>query len=109
MSLHLFHPPPTSFCADGEERSLGLVIAYEDGRVELLSAHLSSLDKPYDAKMTASTSKSKGMSMNPWKLRWSGKGHNEAIMASAMDSLGRRGWSVSADHRLVRYEFDLVS
>ncbi|KGB79303.2 WD-repeat protein [Cryptococcus deuterogattii R265] len=108
MSLHLFHPPPTSFCADGEERSLGLVIAYEDGRVELLSAHLSSLDKPYDAKMTASTSKSKGMSMNPWKLRWSGKGHNEAIMASAMDSLGRRGWSVSADHRLVRYEFDLV-
>lgn len=30
-------------------------------------------------------------------------------MASAVDSLGRRGWSVSADHRLVRYEFDLVS
>ncbi|KIR58390.1 WD-repeat protein [Cryptococcus bacillisporus CA1873] len=108
MSLHLFHPPPTSFCADGEERSLGLVIAYEDGRVELLSAPLSSLDTPYDAKMTASTSTSKGMSTNPWKLRWCGKGHNEAIMASAVDSLGRRGWSVSADHRLVRYEFDLV-
>ncbi|ADV25638.1 WD-repeat protein [Cryptococcus gattii E566] len=108
MSLHLFHPPPTSFCADEEERSLGLVIAYEDGRVELLSAPLSSLDTPFDAKMTTSTSTSKGVSVNPWKLRWSGKGHNEAIMASAVDSLGRRGWSVSADHRLVRYEFDLV-
>lgn len=30
-------------------------------------------------------------------------------MASAVDSRGRKGWSVSADHRLVRYEFDLVS
>lgn len=77
--------------------------------MELLSAPLSSLDTPYDAKMTASTSTSKGMSTNPWELRWCGKGHNEAIMASAVDSLGRRGWSVSADHRLVRYEFDLVS
>lgn len=109
MSLHLFHVPSIDLCAGEEERSLGLVIAYEDGRLELLSAPLTSLDTPYDAKMAASTSTSSGANRNPWKLRWSGKGHNEAIMASAVDGRGGRGWSVSADHRLVRYEFDLVS
>ncbi|OXB33916.1 WD-repeat protein [Cryptococcus neoformans] len=107
MSLHLFHVP-INLSAGEEERSLGLAIAYEDGRLELFSAALSSLDTPYDAKMTVHNSTTNGANQNPWKLRWNGKGHNEAIMASAVDSRGRRGWSVSADHRLVRYEFDLV-
>lgn len=108
MSLHLFHVP-INLSAGEEERSLGLAIAYEDGRLELFSAALSSLDTPYDAKMTMHNSTTNGANQNPWKLRWNGKGHNEAIMASAVDSRGRKGWSVSADHRLVRDEFDLVS
>lgn len=107
MSLHLFHAP-INLSAGEEERNLGLAIAYEDGRLELFSAVLSSLDTPYDAKMTVHNSTTNGANQNPWKLRWNGKGHNEAIMASAVDSRGRRGWSVSADHRLVRYEFDQV-
>nr|ODN91015.1 WD-repeat protein [Cryptococcus depauperatus CBS 7855] len=93
MSLHLFFPPPSS----SDEELVGLVVAYEDGRLEVFSAPISSLEQQYDARLSQRP--------NPWTVRWSGKGHNEAIMAAGVDSNGSRAWSVSADHRLVRYEF----
>ncbi|WVQ73498.1 hypothetical protein IAR50_003070 [Cryptococcus sp. DSM 104548] len=97
MSLHLFSPTSTS---DSTEEQLGLMITYESGHTAILSTSSSSLSEVYDARMSKRP--------NPWDCRWMGKGHNEAIMAGTCDSRGRRGWTVSADHRLVRYEFDKV-
>ncbi|ODN74132.1 hypothetical protein L202_07586 [Cryptococcus amylolentus CBS 6039] len=97
MSLNLFLPNPSSIST---EEQVGLMITYESGHSAILSTPASSLSEVYDARMSKRP--------NPWDCRWMGKGHNEAIMAGTCDSRGRRGWTVSADHRLVRYEFDQV-
>ncbi|WVF68720.1 hypothetical protein IAT40_003492 [Kwoniella sp. CBS 6097] len=96
MSLHLRHRQSTS--------SLTLSIGYEDGRVEL---YRSSVDldniltsQPFDARMSSGP--------NPWEMVWKGKGHNEAVMGMDVDKQARYGWSVSADHRLVRFDFAKV-
>ncbi|WWC62940.1 uncharacterized protein I303_105538 [Kwoniella dejecticola CBS 10117] len=94
MSIHLRHIPDTS--------TLTLSIGYEDGRVELFTSTLDSISELYDARMP-STSKD-----NPWTLRWTGKGHNEAIMGMDVDKQSRYAWTVSADHRLVRYDLEKV-
>ncbi|WVQ96250.1 hypothetical protein IAU59_003354 [Kwoniella sp. CBS 9459] len=94
MSLHLRHHPSTS--------SLTLSIGYEDGRVELYRSSLDaiSISQPFDARMSSGP--------NPWKLAWKGKGHNEAVMGMDVDQQCRFVWSVSADHRLVRYDLGKV-
>ncbi|WVW85056.1 hypothetical protein I302_107092 [Kwoniella bestiolae CBS 10118] len=94
MSIHLRQIPSTS--------QISLAIGYEDGRVELYLSSLKSIDSVYDARMSSSPEN------NPWKMFWRGKGHNEAVMGMDVDRYSRYGWSVSADHRLVRYDFGRV-
>ncbi|WVR06632.1 hypothetical protein IAU60_003664 [Kwoniella sp. DSM 27419] len=92
MSLHLRARPGIG--------RLTLSIGYEDGRVELFRSTLASLTEPYDSKLSRRE--------NPWQLAWSFNGHNEAVMGMDVDKTGRYGWTVSADHRLVRYDFGMV-
>ncbi|OCF37004.1 hypothetical protein I316_00908 [Kwoniella heveanensis BCC8398] len=91
MSLHLRNHPSTS--------SIALAIGYEEGRVELYRSSLDDLSAlhAYDARVSSGP--------NPWQMIWKGKGHNEAVMGMDVDQQTRYGWSVSADHRLVRYDF----
>ncbi|WVQ84395.1 hypothetical protein IAT38_006547 [Cryptococcus sp. DSM 104549] len=110
MSIHLFIPPPPTLPDDPTPRRaegtiLGLAIGYEDGRVELLSCPLESLGTQFDARVERGKGKD---GRKVWEMLWRGKGHNEAIMAMAVDREGGRGWSVSADHKLVRYDFSQV-
>ncbi|WRT68100.1 uncharacterized protein IL334_005075 [Kwoniella shivajii] len=92
MSLHVRYLHSTS--------QVSLSIGYEDGRVELFICALQSISQQYDPRLSKIP--------NPWKLMWKGKGHNEAIMGMDVDTQGKFGWTVSADHRLVRYDFDRV-
>lgn len=48
---------------------LALVAGYEDGRVEVWTCEVSSLDQLWDGKTSAP---------GPWKRLWTGKAHNEA-------------------------------
>ncbi|WWC88338.1 uncharacterized protein L201_003248 [Kwoniella dendrophila CBS 6074] len=92
MSIHLRQIPSSP--------QITLSMGYEDGRVELFISTIDSISEVYDARMLKSP--------NPWKLLWKGKGHNEAIMGMDVDSMSKYGWTVSADHRLVRYDFGKV-
>ncbi|WWC71086.1 uncharacterized protein I206_105039 [Kwoniella pini CBS 10737] len=94
MSIHLRQIPSSS--------ALTLSMGYEDGRVELFNSSIDKLADLYDARMAKSDKD------NPWKLLWKGKGHNEAIMGMDVDAQSIYGWTVSADHRLVRYDFGKV-
>ncbi|KAK8858888.1 hypothetical protein IAR55_003119 [Kwoniella newhampshirensis] len=92
MSLHVTYLHQSS--------RLALAAGYEDGRVELFATPSSSLHRNWDARMSTGPP--------VWDRLWVGKGHNEAVMGMAVDSDMRWGWSVSADHRLVRYDFEKV-
>ncbi|WWD05229.1 hypothetical protein V865_003302 [Kwoniella europaea PYCC6329] len=94
MSIHLRPDPATS--------QITLSIGYEDGQVESFISSTQSIDTVFDARMSQSPDD------NPWKMIWRGKGHNEAVMGMDVDRFGRYGWTVSADHRLVRYDFGKV-
>ncbi|WWD18782.1 hypothetical protein CI109_103237 [Kwoniella shandongensis] len=92
MSLHIVYLPDSS--------RLALAAGYEDGRVELFAAPLSATSTNWDARMSSGP--------KVWERLWVEKGHNEAVMGMAVDKGMKWGWSVSADHRLVRYDFGKV-
>jgi ASTRA-associated protein 1 len=74
--------------------TIRLVIGYESGQFQLWSATLEALTQKSDSRVTQSI----------WKLDWSTKGHNEAIMGLTVDWDYDLAYSVSADHLLVKYD-----
>jgi hypothetical protein len=96
------------------EGRIGLVAAYEDGRVEVWVCAADSIYTAWDGR------KSDGEGV--WKRLWEGKCHNEAggltttscplltpVMAMAVDGAFARAFTVSADHLLVRVDVSSVS
>ncbi|CAD6563594.1 MAG: ASTRA complex subunit [Tremellales sp. Tagirdzhanova-0007] len=87
MSLHL----------SIQASKVALVMGFEDGRVEVWTCLLSDhdWDETWDGRFSDE---------RMWQKVWGGKGHNEAVMAMAVDRTTSRAFTVSADHLLCRYD-----
>ncbi|ORX37077.1 WD40-repeat-containing domain protein [Kockovaella imperatae] len=90
--------------AYNEAEKLRVVLAYEDGRVEMWKLADDEKDwrQASDARLNEADDRA-------WIKVREFKGHNEAVMAMTVNSTLSRAYTVSADHQLCRYDLSAES